>query len=155
MLEMHEVALNYTCRLAVDLLSGSGFRCFFFEGWGNPVRVPIWRAARTLSEAGFCFAYNDGLFTILIRRDSERASAAYHLPNPGAAEGEGAFHPPIFINRESTLSHQIDAGRDSVKRAGRYSVEDYDRMLKDILGSEDVLTNDERFAEYYLGASKC
>jgi hypothetical protein len=155
LLEMHDVALRYTCRIANDLLAGrSGFRGFILEGWGNPIRMAIWQASRVLAESGFCFAYIDGRFAIMARKDSEAASMSYHLPNPQATTDEAAFHPPIFINRRAPLTHRIDAGRLAVKKAQRYTIQDYDRMLVDVLGSANLATDDEEFADYWLGEGK-
>jgi hypothetical protein len=153
LLEMQETALKYNCRLAHDLLAGDGLRCFLFEGWGNPIRTPIWQAARSISAAGLCFAYNDGLFPLLVRKDADEAKTAYPLPNAGNSEGEAAWHPPIFINPTSALTLQIKAGRAAIDQAGKHSVQDYDEMLKEVVGRDDLSTDDEKFLAYCVKES--
>jgi hypothetical protein len=149
MLEITATALNYNCRLARDMLAGDGLRCFLFEGCGSPIRTPIWQAARSISQAGLCFAYNDGLFPILVRSDAKAAETAYHLPNPGNDEGEAAWHPPIFINPESPITRTIQSGRAALQKSARYGEQDFDAMLKGIVGrGDDLSTDDEKFLAY-------
>jgi len=146
LLEMHETALGYCCGLAHDLLAGDGLRCFIFEGWGSPIRRPIWQAAKALSNARFSIAFNDGLFPILVRKDSVAAKAAYSLPNAGAdGEGEAAFHPPTFIDPSAELTKRIEKGRAAIRGHAKYGVRDYDNMLISVMGSDGLATDDEMF----------
>jgi hypothetical protein len=147
LLEMDAIALKYNCRIAHALLSGGGLRCFLFEGWGNPIRTQIWQATRTITKAGLCFAYNDSLFPILVRTDAKEAFGVPALP-VGTTDDEAAWHPSIYIDPESTLAKQIKSGRDAAAQKGKYSIRDFDALLKEILGTDDLMIDDERFLSY-------
>jgi hypothetical protein len=148
-LEMDATSLKYNALLAREMLAGDGLRCFLFEGWGSPVRTPIWQATRSLAKAGLCFAFNDGAFPILVRTDADMAKTAYHLPNPGGhGDGEASWHPQTFVDPASTIAKRLEAGRAAVRDSGKYGVQDYDAMLREVAGYEDLSTEDERFLSH-------
>jgi hypothetical protein len=146
--EMHSSALNYTARVAADLLAAPGDRYFVFEGWGSTIRAPIWHAGRALSRAGLCFAHNDVHSSILVRRDADAARQALALPPPGQTDGEAAFHPPIYVNPASTLSTALLRARAATAARATLGLPDVDRMLRQVVGSQTLDTDDERFMAF-------
>jgi len=72
------------------------------------------------------------------------------LPLSGApsSEGEGAFHPSIYVNPSNAIGARILAGRTATLDHAVYALEDLDVALRSILGGAEATTDDERFMQF-------
>ncbi|MBV9984801.1 hypothetical protein [Bradyrhizobium sp.] len=146
--EMHPNAMAYTLAVAAEMLQGNGHKAVVFEGWGSTVRHPIWHVGKALAGAGFVFANNDIRASIAVRSDNPAAVHAMVLPIPDANTDEERFHPRIHVDSRNPIGAVCASGRDNTKLATAASLADYDVMLREVLGREDLLTDDERFMRF-------
>jgi hypothetical protein len=146
--EMHPNAMAFALAMAAKTLQGDGYRAVIFEGWGSTVRYPIWHVGKALAGAGFVFANNDVRASIAVRSDSPAAAHAMVLPIPGASNDEEGFHPRIHMDGRNPISAACASGRRSTEVAASATLADYDGMLRQVCGRDDLLTDDERFMRF-------
>jgi hypothetical protein len=148
--EMHPNAMAYTLAVAAEMLQGNGHKAVVFEGWGSTVQHPIWHVGKALAGAGFVFVFanNDVRASIAVRGDNPAAVHAMVLPIPNANTDEERFHPRIHVDTRNPIGAVCASGRDKTKLATAASLADCDVMLREVLGREDLLTDDERFMRF-------
>jgi hypothetical protein len=146
--EMHPNAMAYTLAMAAETLQGDGYRAVLFEGWGSTVRYPIWHVGKALAGAGFAFANNDVRASIAVRSDSPAAVHAMVLPIPGAKTDEERFHPRIHADLRNPIGADCASGRRNTEVTASATLADYDAMLRQVCGRDDLLTDDERFMRF-------
>jgi len=82
----------------------------------------------------------------IARRRRRRPPAPWPIPN--ANTDEERFHPRIHVDTRNPIGAVCASGRDKTKLATAASLADYDVMLREVLGREDLLTDDERFMRF-------
>lgn len=162
--ELHPNALLYTLKAgAVQLANRGSNTCFLFETWGAPIRTPIWAASKKFADLGFCLAHNDDQATVYVRADGPLAVSSATFPRPvprprprfgfirRAAIGpspDALFNPPHWVTPHNPISKRIMEGRSLVSQSSGLGVESYKEMLREVLGSSDILSDDEKFGRF-------
>jgi len=176
--EMHPRALAYTLKVCASLLANGGAQStFLFEGWGSTARHPIWTVHKAFAEQGYSIAHSDILATIYARQDGPLTLNGPPSPNtptlaknvalsrrpllrrlgliqeeslppPLALSMEQLWHPPIWVTPANMISKQITDGRERLLQSAVHGIEDFEQMLRKVLGSDDLLTCDEKFLRF-------
>lgn len=148
--EMHPIGLMYALMVTHAMLEGDGTRCFLFEGWGSNVRRQIWHIGLALAHCGFVFAHNDTWSSIPVRSDSGAALHGMSLPLrlPENAPQEARYHPNIYVDSRNEITRHVLQGRARTKDEARLTMDDFDAMLRSMLESDQLQTDDEMFMRY-------
>ncbi len=144
--EMHPLSLGYTVTLAQELLGGGGFRPFLLEGFGHNAQNPLWMVIKDLVTRDFVFNHHDTFLTVL-----EQASATergMETPLPNAKSEEEGYALRTYVDAGSPMTSRILEARRRIKQSATVTLADFDSMLRTVLGTEDLRSDDERFLNY-------
>ena len=155
--EMHPNSLSYVLKFARMLLSKPD-SAFVFEGWGSTVSTPIWAIAKRFSDLGYTIAHNNITGSVFVPEASDFTAGSLKLPlahrtDPvfdaepyGNAGFIQQFHPPIYINPESSASKMLTQDEARLQAGGTKSYEEVCAMFRSVLRSDDLTSEDERFS---------
>jgi hypothetical protein len=177
--EMHPRALAYTLKVCVVMLTKRGDQStFLFEGWGSTTRNPIWTVHKAFAEQGFSIAHSDILATVYARKSGPLTVNGPQSPNvlaatqtvvpghirflqrlalfpphtPTEPSMEKLWHPPIWVTPSNPVSKKITDGREQLSQLAVHRIEDFEQMLRDVLGGDELTSDDEKFLNF-VGAS--
>jgi SAM-dependent methyltransferase len=145
----------YTIRLARRLLDGGGeHAAFVFEGWGAEGTAEPWNVTSQFWQAGFIVRHDSTLVTVVepwpVQHDFSKARRALRLARRALLRNMGlpvsSPRPPVTQApwvEEAVRS--ADAARATQRRHGSAQVTE---ALKSALGTQNLMSPDERFAAF-------
>jgi hypothetical protein len=104
-------------------------------------------AVRDFVTNGFAFTHHDVQLTIAVRSDSEQAPLAVQLPQRGSDEAT-KFALPTFVNKRNPTTQLVLSERDRTKRTATRTFDEFNSMLRQVLGRDDLSTDNERFLRF-------
>ena len=61
---------------------------------------------------------------------------------------EDLYHSVIWVASANPVLKRLTEARQQIAQGTRYGVEDFEAMLREVLGGDDILTDDEKFLRY-------
>ncbi len=145
--EMHPNSLAFTLRLAREMMrTGGGPKLFIFEGWGWEKLQTRDKVFEAFNKAGFSLVHTDDQVTVFAPRDV--------LTDPGSSIlPDGLIQPLVQIGNTiqlpgNTLSNRIVDARTRRKAQLSVRLPQVETFYRELLGSDDLRTADERFLEH-------
>lgn len=143
--EMHPNSLALTLHVARQMLRGNGLKLFMFEGWGFEKLNARDKVLECFLKAGFSLVHSDNTITIFAPRDNLADKQSPVLPGGQIrphVQSAGAVNIP-----GNTLTPRIQAARSSRKTHLSVKLDKVDAFYRQLIGSDDLRTADERVLE--------